>query len=107
MTTKDLQIFDSKDLQPNYKNNTKTSKVKNSQTIYYYNPTPYTKRRLLSELRAFNKDPLVNCSAAPIDDNNICHWQAIIMGNFGSPYNEDFFFWILNFRLIIVFLLQR
>ena len=97
MTTKDLQIFDSKDLQPNYKNNTKTSKVKNSQTIYYYNPTPYTKRRLLSELRAFNKDPLPYCSAGPIDDNNICHWEATILGNFDSPYIGGVFFLDIKF----------
>ena len=96
MTTKDLQIFDSKDLQPNYKNNTKTSKVKTSQTIYYC-PTPYTKSRLLLELREFNKDPLPYCSAGPIDDNNICHWEATILGNFDSPYIGGVFFLDIKF----------
>lgn len=43
-------------------------------------------KRILRELSELQRDPPSNCSAGPIDTNNIYEWEATIIGPDGSPY---------------------
>ena len=53
-------------------------------------------KRLQKELKEINKDPPVNCSAGPVNDN-IMKWSATIIGPEKTPYEGGIF------RLTILF----
>lgn len=55
-----------------------------------------TERRLKKEYKNFQKDPPINCSAGPIDDN-IYKWKAFINGPKDSPYEGGLFELEMNF----------
>ena len=54
-------------------------------------------KRIKKELEEISKEPPSNCSAGPIDTNNIFDWSATILGPSDSPYAGGVF------RLNIIF----
>lgn len=47
-------------------------------------------KRILNELKEFQKDPPPNCQATIVNDN-MYHWSAIIFGPSGTPYENGVF----------------
>ena len=48
--------------------------------------------RIQQELIEIKKNPPTNCSASPINDDDLFHWQGTIIGPTGTPYEGGIFF---------------
>jgi len=56
-----------------------------------------TIKRLKSEISELTTSPPANCSAGPLDENNIFQWQGTIIGPEGSPYEGGIFYLRIDF----------
>ena len=48
-------------------------------------------KRIKKEIEEIKKEPPANCSAGPINEENLFEWQASIVGPSNSPYAGGFF----------------
>jgi ubiquitin-conjugating enzyme E2 D len=48
------------------------------------------RKRIMNELEEIQNNPVENCSAAPVN-NDIFHWEAIIIGPSDTPYEKGIF----------------
>tara|TARA_B100000795_G_C22771374_1_gene428037 strand:- start:1235 stop:1681 length:447 start_codon:yes stop_codon:yes gene_type:complete len=54
-------------------------------------------RRISKELEEIIKDPPANCSAGPIDTEDVFRWEATLVGPEATPYSGGIFKLIIDF----------
>jgi len=54
-------------------------------------------KRIKNEIDGLMQFPIPNCSAGPIDDSNMTHWQATIFGPEDTPYHGGIFYLDIQF----------
>jgi len=62
-----------------------------------------TKKRLAKEAKDILVDPPIGISASPVDDSDIMHWRATLLGPQGSPYEGGVFALDIQFPLTYPF----
>ena len=56
-----------------------------------------TIKRIQNELKEMNSNPPSNCSAGPINEDNLFSWRATITGPENTPYHNGVFYLKIDF----------
>lgn len=56
-------------------------------------------KRIARELSELKKDPPGDCSAGPVDENDIFTWEAVLFGPIDTPYTGGVFHTSIQFPL--------
>jgi ubiquitin-conjugating enzyme E2 D/E len=54
-------------------------------------------KRIKNEIESLMQFPVPNCSAGPIDESDMTHWQATIFGPEDTPYHGGIFYLDIQF----------
>jgi ubiquitin-conjugating enzyme E2 D/E len=58
---------------------------------------PLTIIRITQEIKELLENPVSNCSAGPLNENDITNWRATIFGPEGTPYYGGVFYLAVQF----------
>ena len=54
-------------------------------------------KRIHAELMQLGRDPIENCTAGPVDEDDLTHWQAVVTGPENSLYAGGNFWFNIQF----------